>query len=190
MPNSVSGRIGRLDFDFEHSPVKIVANRNCPEIKLVGLSVGPFDEGGEYEVFYWVAAELEKSGVVHFREDENLNVIRLNKLQWTERVQSAGQMSKLPDDFYPKLRRCLSDLKRDAKAPEKIVENEKAKQLTRDIVSSRLRKIVSMASAPAQTEQTLKNLTAEERFLYDRMYTFVNAWRTQVAKCDEAAEPE
>jgi len=190
MMYSVSGRIGRLDFDFEHLPVKIVANRNCPEIKLAGFSVGPFDEGGEYEIFYWVAAELEKSGVVHFREDESLNVIKLNKLQWTERVQSAVQMSKLPDDFYPKLRRCLSGLKRDARAPEKMLENEKAKQLSKDIVSARLRKIVSMASAPAQTEQTLKNLTAEERFLYDKLYTLVNEWRTHVSRCDEAAETE
>jgi len=94
------------------------------------------------------------------------------------------------DDFYPKLRRCLSDLKRDARAPEKMLENEKAKQLTRDIVSSRLRKIVSMASAPAQTEQTLKNLTAEERFLYDKLYTLVNEWRMHVSRCDEAAELE
>ncbi len=184
MANSVSKGIGSMDFDFEHLSVKIVANRNCPEMKLVGFSVGPFDEGGEYETFYWVAAELEKSGVVHFREDENLSVIRLSKLQWTERVQSVGQISKLPDDFYPKLRRCLSDLKRDAKAPEKMLENEKAKQLARDIISSRLKKIVSMASAPAQTEQTLRNLTAEERFLYDRLYMIVNEWRTHVSKCE------
>jgi DNA replication initiation complex subunit (GINS family) len=95
-------------------------------------------------------------------------------------------MSKLPEEFYPRLRRCLSDLKREAaKAPEKMLEHEKAKQLTRDIVNSRLRKIISIASAPAQTEQTLKNLTSEERFLYDRLYELINEWRTRILEYEE-----
>ena len=34
MPKPVSINIGNMDFSFEHSLVKIIANRNCPEIKL------------------------------------------------------------------------------------------------------------------------------------------------------------
>jgi len=181
--------IRNLDFTFEHSPARIVANRNCPEIKLAGLTVGPFEEGNEYETFYWVALELDRSGIAHFREDENVCVAKLNKVQWTERVQTTGQMSKLPEDFYPKLRRCLAELKREtSKSPEKVLEHERGKHLTRDIVNSRLRKIVSIASAPAQTEQVLKNLTGEERFLYDQLYMLINNWRTQILECDEVQE--
>jgi hypothetical protein len=177
---TVSRQIEKLDFAFENSNVRLVANRNNPEIKLAGLTVGPFQEGNEYETYYWVALELEKSGIAHFRENENL-AARINKIQWTERVQTAGQISKLPDDFYPKLRRCLAELKRDsAKAPEKMLEYEKVRHLTRDIVNSRLRKIVSIASAPAQTEQTLRNFTVEERFLYEQLHTFINGWRTKI----------
>ena len=62
-----------LDFCYENSLVKIVANSNCPEIKLAGLTVGPFDEGNEYEVYFWVAKELATSGMVHFREDDVLD---------------------------------------------------------------------------------------------------------------------
>lgn len=182
--------IRNLDFTFEHSPARIISNRNCPEIKLAGLTVGPFEEGNEYETYYWIALELDKSGIAHFREDENLGVAKLNKVQWTERVQTPGQISKLPDqNFYPKLRRCLADLKREAsKTPEKVLEHERGKQLTRDIVNSRLRKIISIASAPAQTEQVLKNLTEEERFLYDQLYTLINDWRTQILEYGEVKE--
>ena len=56
--------------------VKIVANRNCPEIKLAGLTVGPFDEGNEYEVYFWVAKELASAGMVHFREDDVLDATK------------------------------------------------------------------------------------------------------------------
>lgn len=189
MPKTVSKRIAHLDFNFEHSPVKIVANRNCPEIKLAGLTIGPLEEGNEYETQYWAAQELERSGIVHFREDENLNTAKLNKVQWTERVQTAGQMSRLPDDFYPKMRRCLASLRRDsARAPERMLECEKARQLIRDIVNSRLRKIVSIASAPAQTEHTLKNFTKEERYLYDQLHSLISDWRMQILEYEETEE--
>jgi hypothetical protein len=189
MSRTVLSRISSLDFGFDHSPKKIIANRNCQEIKLAGLVVGPFEEGNEYEPYHWVALELEKSGIARLREDENLSLAKLNKLQWSERVQTAGQVSKLPEDFYPKLRRYLSSLRRDtSKTTEKVLEGEKARQLTRDIVNSRLKKIVSIASAPAQTEQTLKNLTGEERFLYDELYAVINQWRTQIIEYEEKEE--
>ena len=68
----LAAKICTLDFCYENSLVKIVANRNCPEIKLAGLTVGPFDEGNEYEIYFWVAKELAASGMVHFREDDIL----------------------------------------------------------------------------------------------------------------------
>jgi len=181
MQGNAWARISSLDLCYEHSPTKIVANRNCQEIKLAGLQVGPFEEGNEYEVYNWLASELEKNGVAHLREDEGLNMAKLNKLQWSERVQSVGQISSLPEHFYPRLREYLESLNKDAaRTPQKMLENEKARQLSLDILNSRLRKIVSIASAPAQTEQTLKNLTAEERLLYGQLYMFINQWRTRI----------
>jgi hypothetical protein len=189
MPKTVSARIGNLDFNFENSFVRVIANRNSPEIKLAGLDVGPFEEGNEYEVHRWVALELAKSGVAHFRQEEQLDAAKLNKIQWTERVQTPGQISKLPEDFYPKLRRCLAELKQEvAKNPEKMREYERVKQLTQDIVNSRLKKIVSIASAPAQTENTLRNLTGEEKFLHEQLYRFINQWKTQILEYEEEHE--
>jgi DNA replication factor GINS len=173
--------IGDIDFSFEHSTVKVVANRNCPEIELAGLSVGPFEEGNEYEIPFWVAQKLEKAGIARFREEEVLDVAKLYKIQWTERVQTAGQISKLPENFYPKLRRYLVELKENAsKTPEKLREYEKIRHLRRDTVNSRLKKIVSLASAPDQTEQILKNLTLEERLLYEKLHKFIDGWRTRI----------
>ena len=181
MPEKVSLNIRDLDFSFEHSPIKIIANRNCPEIKLAGLDVGSFEEGNEYEVQYWIAKELEKAGVARFREEERLDATKLYKIHWTERVQTAGQISKLPENFYPKLRRYLMELKEEvAKAPEKMREHDKTMHLTRDIANARLKKIVSLASAPSQTEQALKNFTDEERFLYEQLYRLIHEWRKKI----------
>lgn len=178
-----------LDFSFENSLVRIIANRNCPEIKLAGLSVGPFEEGNEYEIYYWIAQELEKTGIAHLREGDRMDAAKLYKIQWKERAQTAGQISKLPEDFYPRLRRLLAELKEEVtRNPEKVLEYEKVRQLARDIANSRLKKIVSLSSAPAQTEQILKNLTEEEKFLYTQLYKSIDEWRTQILEYEETEE--
>ena len=170
-----------LDFCFENSLVKIVANRNYPEIQLAGLSAGPFEEGNEYEVHYWIAQELAESGAVHFREDDCLDATKLYKIQWKERVQIAGQISELTEDFYPKLRRYLANIKAEvAKHPEKVQEYEKAKHSAWDIVNSRLKKIVALSSGPPQTGQTLKKFTSEEKLIYDQLSKIINDWKAQI----------
>jgi len=174
-------KIKNLDFRFENSPVKIIADRNYPEIKLAGLNVGPFEEGNEYEVYYWIAQELLEYGVAHFREDDCLDATKLYKVQWKERVQIAGQISELPEDFYPKLRRYLANIKEEtAQQPEKMQEYEKARHLAWDIVNSRLKKIVALSAGPAQTDQVLKKFTSEERLIYEQLGKLIAEWRKQI----------
>ena len=127
----LAAKICTLDFCYENSLVKIVANRNCPEIKLAGLTVGPFDEGNEYEVYFWVAKELATAGMVHFREDDILDATKLFKVQWKEGVQIPGQISELSDDFYPKLRRFIVRPKRSSlKAIGKIPRIRQGKTIS------------------------------------------------------------
>lgn len=186
MQGGVAGKIKSLDFIFENSPVKVIANRNCPEIKLAGLTIGPFEEGNEYEVLHWAARELEKFGVIRFRSEELLDSAKLYKIHWKERVQAVGQISELPKDFYPKLRSFLAALREEsAKHPEKMREYEKTKQLATDILNLRLKKIVSLASAPAQTEHILRNLTAEERLIYEQIFGLINKWKNRLLEFEE-----
>jgi len=178
-----STSIRDVDFVFENAPVRVMCNRNCPEIQLVGLKVGPFEEGKEYEVPYWIAAELERAGIARFREEELLDVRKLDKILWKEKVQQARQVSHVEEDFYPRLRRFLSRLKKGANSsPERNAEYRKAEAVARDIINIRLRKIVSLASSPEQTNETLNDLAKEERTLYNQLYALVNEWKTSIVK--------
>jgi GINS complex protein helical bundle domain len=177
----LAAKIFTLDFCYENSLVKIIANRNCPEIKLAGVTVGPFDEGNEYEVYFWVAKELAAAGMVHFREDDTLDATKLFKVQWKEGVQIPGQISELSGDFYPKLRRFISSLKEQAsKQSEKYQEYDRVKQLSRDIVNSRLKKIVAISAAPAQSEQVIKKFTSEEKLVYEQLVKIISEWKTKI----------
>jgi hypothetical protein len=181
----LAAKISTLDFCYENSLVKIIANRNCPEIKLAGSSVGPFDEGNEYEVYFWVAKELGTAGLVHFREDDALDSTKLYKIQWKEGVQIPGQISELPEDFYPKVRRYLRFLKEEATQPDKITEYQKTQHLAKDVVNSRLKKIVALSSAPSQSDQVLKKLSNEEQILYEQLVKLISEWKGKILENGE-----
>jgi len=171
------------DLIYENTPIRIIINRNLPETQLAGLKIGPYEEGKEYELPYWIANELEHAGIARFREEELLDIKKLDKTLWKEKVQQTRQVSHIEEDFYPRLRRFLSNLKHGANnTPEKAVEYRKAIGVAHDIVNVRLRKIVALASSPEQTNQTLKDLAKEERVLYDQLYTTVNDWKTKILK--------
>ena len=173
-------KIKKMDFCYENIFVKVIADLDYPKINLAGLSVGPFKEGNEYEVHYWVAQELVNSNIVHF-SNEDLDSTKLYKIQWKERVQIAGQISKLPEEFYPKLRRYLAKSKDELSIhPEKVREYEKSKHLAWDIVNSRLKKIISLSSGPNQTDFILKKFTNEERLFYQELGHIINNWKEQI----------
>jgi hypothetical protein len=166
---------------FENKLITVTANRNEAELELAGLKVGPFEEGRDYELRFWVARELEKAGAVRFRDEDMLDVVKLHKIHWKERVQPTNQVSSLPEEFYPQLRRYLSSMETMAQAHSgKLKDLEKSMQIALDITNCRVKKIVAMASSPPLTAQALQSLTPEERALYHRLFSLIDEWKSRI----------
>jgi DNA replication initiation complex subunit (GINS family) len=92
-----------------------------------------------------------------------------------------SSLSSLPEDFYPRLRRVLMDLKNNSRSsPEKMREYDYVQQLSKDIVSCRLKKIISLASTPGQKSQVLRNLAAEELAFYEALDKIISRWRREI----------
>lgn len=175
--------VNEASFIFENKPIKVIANRNEAKIELSGLSVGPFEEGREYEIRFWIAQELEKVGIIRFRAEDLLDVAKLHKIHWKERVQPSSMVSPLSEGFYPKLRWYLDYLKKASRtSSERLKELEKSTRTSHDIINCRVKKIVSLASSPLLTAQTLEDLTPEERTLYHHLHQIIDEWRNKILK--------
>ena len=175
-----------LDFDYENSSVHVVAVTNLQEITVAETTVGPLEEGKEYEMRYWIAAELLKSGYVRFREDEPLAFVALNKVHWREtKLQTGLQISALPDQFYPKLRRYLKEV-RDKLSVAPSVTNEyvQAIRLAKDIVICRMKKIVSLAATPTRSTSIMQSLSKEEQTLFESIKNAVGEWESQILRIE------
>jgi len=175
--------VNEASFIFENKPIKVIANRNEAKIELSGLSVGPFEEGREYEIRLWIAQELEKVGIIRFRAEDLLDVAKLHKIHWKERVQPSSKVSPLSEGFYPKLRWYLDYIKKASRtSSERLKELEKSTRTSHDIINCRVKKIVSLASSPPLTAQTLEDLTPEERTLYHHLHQIIDEWRNKILK--------
>ncbi|MCW3981279.1 MAG: DNA replication complex GINS family protein [Candidatus Bathyarchaeota archaeon] len=145
------------------------------------MKAGPFTEGKEYEIRFWIAQELEKAYVVRFPEGDMLDVTKLHKTHWKERVQPTNRLSPLQPEFYPKLRRYLKHLEESSQNnTDKLKEREKSKEISQDIVNGRVRKIVALATAPPLTVHALENLTTEERTLYYSLQETIRKWKNKI----------
>jgi hypothetical protein len=168
-----------LEAKFNHRSVRLVAVKSIPKLHVAGEDIGPIEENTLFEAKQWVSEELVKSGDARLADNrEQLTIVDIQKAQIKETIQSSRRLSSLPENFYPKLRHFLSDLKsRSTSEPGKADEFQKASQLATDIVTSRLNKILLISSVQEKDENTLRNMTVEEMSLYDSLHRLVNEWR-------------
>lgn len=173
---SISSAISFNIFLFENRFVKVIAQRNMPKMDLVGLSIGPFEEGREYEVRFWIARLLEEEGIVKIQDADRDEISSLHRIHFAER--RASTPTQIPSDFYPRAWRLLNQLKSSStKNAEKMLEYEHVRNLLRDIINVRVNKIIALALLQLPETQALKNLTLEEKALYEHISKGISEWR-------------
>ncbi len=166
---------------FENQKVRLVALKNIPKLDVAGEKIELVERNRAFEVRNWVADELLKSEVARLDDETaRLNLVEVQKTQIKEIMQTSRRLSKLPEDFYPKLRRLLRELKeKSVSDPAKAAELEKVTQLATDIITSRVNKILMFSSSQEQEEVDPRNMTGEETGLYSRIHEAVNEWRNK-----------
>lgn len=107
---------------------------------------------------------------------------RLYSIFHRERIQPVHSFSSLPKNFYVRMRKIIRELNRKSQRdPDKMREYEYVKLLFRDIVNTRIRKIVNLAiSLASSREAALRNMQPEERELYHKLEVALKDFRTLV----------
>jgi len=170
-----------IDFDFENSQVRVVVTREIPETPKSPTKLKIARVGQETEAPYWVARELVQLGYARFREEDIITYNSLSKMHWRETIPSSRQLPSLPGNYYCIMRRHLRALREQSKQDQiKLRELEKTETLVRDIISCRVRKIVSIAASPTPSEELIQGLTFEERSLYRMLNGTIEEWKAKI----------
>ncbi len=167
------------ELKYENRKVRLEALTPLPKLEVAGLELGPFEVGDRFETYGWIGEELARSNVARFEDaEEDLSLAELQKVRLMECFQQSRKLGKLPENFYPKLRRLLRKLESEASSnPEKLAEFKQASRWALDVVSIRLNKILAIASAHECPNELLKNLSEEELSLYRSLHDAIESWR-------------
>jgi len=169
-----------LSYEFENMPVKLVATKKIPGIETAGLSIGETDVNKELTVNLWIARELIEAGLARFA-DGGIGGEEWTQIHYRERLLPIGQLSPLPSGFYSRAYLTFHRLEREAKNDATRMQNvNRLRGMFRDILESRINKIVRLASAEASTAS--RDLQPEEAFLFREVQGIVSAWRGEIKR--------
>ncbi|MHA1207745.1 MAG: hypothetical protein ACTSSA_02055 [Candidatus Freyarchaeota archaeon] len=160
--------VTRFLFRFENSPVKVIVVKDYPKIEIGDIVLGPFVEGREMTLRLWEAAELVRHGIAKYKEQIKFDLSELYKQSWSE--ANKPQLQQIDPNFYQRLRMYYMDPNvQDA-------EKEKVEGMVTDIISQRLSKILKIALKGGRRSEMTKNMTEEEKWLYDKLNRLLRSW--------------
>ena len=139
------------------------------------------EANNEVDVPRWLAQELSKAGLAKLSPEEKVTIEELARLAFleTRTIGTASTLQKLPSEFYVKVKHeievSLNELSRNPSS-KTIEKYRKIEMFVRDIVRSRLRKILSLVLTVEEPKDVIVKLTPEEKTLYRVLRDIVKFW--------------
>lgn len=171
-----------FNFEFENLAVELVATRSIPRIETAGSVIEATEAGRNFTTNLWIALELVEEGLARFTV-EGVDSDEWTQIHYRERFQPLSRPFPLPDGFYHRAHYTFSRLMKEAKGDTTRLEHlNRLRGMYRDILESRISKIVRLASAEAAILPS--SLQPEESLLYSELHALIASWREEMRKLE------
>jgi len=147
--------------------VRVRFTTDVQQLSFGGRRLEGIRAGSVMEVPAWVAEVLRESRVAEVLEELGLQQL----YQILVREKRGQEPVQLPEGFYPKAKRVLSEATRE--------ERQRIENVLRDVVNLRLSKLLPAALKSADPEW-IRNLTPEERALLEDLKARVREFYASV----------
>ncbi|MEM2001392.1 MAG: hypothetical protein QXM93_02350 [Candidatus Methanomethyliaceae archaeon] len=183
MPPRPPDEIRFSQFMYEEGPVEVVFQKPLPQLKIGGEDMGSPVEGSELKIPLWAAKALEEEGYVKIKTKEELQLKSNDviKLSWKE--ERSESLSKLPPNFYPRLRELLRSLNDNIKKnPTHAALNEQRQVSIKaiDLLNCRLQKILRLSFERVPSKPSIEMLEPEELALFNTLRSEIEEWRQRI----------
>jgi len=156
---------------------RVKIKSSVENVEAGDYSIASLTQGESAELPRWVAEELVSLGIAEASEESfEIEIFRaLSK----EKMMGPFQLSVLTEDFYPRMRRRVENL-RAASREGKVRREEfdKLRAVCYDLVGMRLSKLLSLSSSSTRASDLGEKLTPEERSFFSNAQTMSHAWKT------------
>ncbi|MCF2138840.1 MAG: DNA replication complex GINS family protein [Candidatus Lokiarchaeota archaeon] len=180
-PLSIKNKLKRDQNKYIHQKVDVIVTKEFPSFHILGKHIGPFKLGHPMTIDQYIARILVEEGIVKFDDTKHLNRKGIQKINFQESTNP--ELGKIAENFiYTQAREQLeimNKLYEQGKIPR-----QEFKQLlsdVNDLIRVRLAKINRLAVQTGRS-QSERNLTQEERILFDEIASKINEWKTALGK--------
>ena len=160
-----------MDYDNKLRTVKVLANQDLNRIEMGSYILEATSRGSTIEVPRWLAEILASERLVTFQDSDV--ELELYKALSLGKIQGSLQLSSLRNDFYPQMRALGAIYRRDKEREDR----EKFAVAARDLITIRVRKLLSLAALSVPPLDIEGQIPKEERVLYERVRDLVRLWR-------------
>ena len=165
------------EFANRLSGTRLKVEKKTTKVDIGSVHLEPMNEGDAVDLPRWIAEVLVDLDICESQEESFASEVF--KAVTKEKIVGSDQLSTLKPDFYLKIRRHLAyagnpnNLK-----PNAIPELEKTRTLIYDLITMRLRKILSIAASISPSTEVRDKLTPEEYQIFDSVYSLLQSWRS------------
>lgn len=173
-----------IRFKYRNTPVTVVVQTPLEEFTVQDSNYGPYEKGLEVDLPRWVAEVLMSQDMVQLK-DAGVDLPMLQKAVWRE--TSEPVLQELTPNFFFQVKQHISHLARkNLESPNNIILSTKAKmeQLLRDLITSRLIKLMKIALREERIHESKEKMTEEEHWLIDQLANLLRNWEKHVLELD------
>jgi len=169
---------GSRSEEYENRIVRAVTIRRMPRTETPGMVIEESEAGREISLPLWAARELVDASLVKL-VDEGLTADEWTQTHFRERLNPTGPPAALPEGFFLRAYISLSSSAREAASdPARREQFNRVLARYRDILESRIGKMIRLASAEAP--QPPRGLQPEEAQLYEEVQRIISSWRAEM----------
>jgi len=175
--------IGRVlkdaEVDFLLSKATVTMKSPLENIEAGDFKIENAKEGDTLDIPRWAAEELAQLNIADLAEEPF--EMEMYKALSREKMMGPFQLSKLPADFYVRMRRRLVYLRVGAEAGRVRKEDiERVRTSCYDLVGMRLGKLISLASTSTGMGDFAENITPEEKAFFGVSKSISKEWKEAI----------
>jgi len=173
-----------IRFKYRNTPVAVVVKTPIEKFTVQDSNYGPYDKGNEVDLPRWVAEVLISQNIVQIK-GAGVDLPILQKAVWRE--TSEPVLQGLSPLFFFQVKQHINHLARkNLESPNNIVlsTQKKMEGLLRDLITSRLIKLMKISLRAERLHQSKEKMTEEEHWLIDQLVSLLRNWEKHVLELD------
>ena len=180
----ITTELERIQYDFEELDVPIKCVKTVEEFDIGNRKI-KLIKGLKIKVPFWLANLLQREKLAELEDSEELDFPAIYKLALKEKEHI--DLQKINSFFYILMKEMFEEYNRRGKtAPYR--QKEAIEMKLRELMTMRLSKIIKIAEKGKNITVKVRNMTPEEKWLYDTVSAFVMKWKEMVKATDEEVE--